>query len=272
MSIIALPSEKTKPFGIIYKITSPSGKSYIGQTKQLARIRLNDYKNLSCTSQPKIYAAIKKYGWENMKKEVLCECSSQEELNEKEKFYIKEFNSWKRGYNCDAGGIGHAHPEELRKKMSIAMSGEGNHMHNNNRTEKQREEHRLKLIGRKMPDWFADNQRENMRKQRMRDGPLYTGPASEESKKAVSEKQKKKWSDPEYRKKMSEIRKKNPIKKGPLDHNIYTFLNEQTLEKFTGNIREFYKKYDLDPGRTSYLAHGKTSRVGYWVLSKEQSS
>lgn len=45
----------------IYKLTSPSGKCYIGQSVQL-EIRHRRYKNLECDRQPKLYNAILKYG------------------------------------------------------------------------------------------------------------------------------------------------------------------------------------------------------------------
>ena len=48
----------------IYKITSPSGRIYIGQAKNL-RKRLNSYKGLHCKGQTKLYNSLKKYGWEN---------------------------------------------------------------------------------------------------------------------------------------------------------------------------------------------------------------
>ncbi len=45
----------------IYKITSPSGKVYIGQTWNF-NTRLRKYKSLHCSKQPKIYNSLRKYG------------------------------------------------------------------------------------------------------------------------------------------------------------------------------------------------------------------
>ena len=39
--------------GFIYKIVSPTGRIYIGQTINIQR-RLNEYKNNNCFKQPKI--------------------------------------------------------------------------------------------------------------------------------------------------------------------------------------------------------------------------
>lgn len=48
----------------IYKITSPTGKIYIGQSWDINK-RLYSYKKVYCTGQPKLYNSIKKYGWDN---------------------------------------------------------------------------------------------------------------------------------------------------------------------------------------------------------------
>ena len=52
--------------------------------------------------------AIKKYGIENFKNELLCECLTAEELNEKEQYYISLYNSTNKniGYNIQCGGEG----------------------------------------------------------------------------------------------------------------------------------------------------------------------
>ena len=60
----------------IYKITSPSGKIYIGQSKDINK-RFNLYKRLQCERQPKLYNSFIKYGTINHKFEVLCECNKE---------------------------------------------------------------------------------------------------------------------------------------------------------------------------------------------------
>ena len=89
---------------VIYKHTCPNGKCYIGQTKQKVNNRWqngNGYKN--CTL---FYRAIQKYGWENIKHEIIEDnIETQEEADEKEIYYIKKFNSLKpNGYNLLKGG------------------------------------------------------------------------------------------------------------------------------------------------------------------------
>jgi len=58
----------------IYKITSPSGKVYIGQSIDIKE-RFRQYKKLGCKSQSKLYNSINKYGWDNHIKEIIEECS-----------------------------------------------------------------------------------------------------------------------------------------------------------------------------------------------------
>lgn len=57
--------------GIVYKITNPKNKIYIGSTIQPLYKRIYSYRNLKCKSQIKIYNSIVKYGWENHIVEVL---------------------------------------------------------------------------------------------------------------------------------------------------------------------------------------------------------
>lgn len=83
----------------IYKITSPSGKIYIGQSVNIAN-RLSKYKNANCKTQRVLYNSIIKYGWKAHKFEVLCECDIIE-LNDKERYYQDLFNVVSdSGLNC----------------------------------------------------------------------------------------------------------------------------------------------------------------------------
>lgn len=107
----------------IYKITSPSGKVYIGQSVDIKR-RLREYKNLRCTKQVKLYNSFLKYGFEYHKIEVVCECLINE-LNDKERCFQDLFDSMDSGLNCyltkssDKSG---KLSLETKKKLSIANS------------------------------------------------------------------------------------------------------------------------------------------------------
>ena len=85
----------------IYKITKKSnGKSYIGQSNDIKR-RINEHQ---AKRDLAIDQAIQKYGINAFDYEVLEECSL-EELDEKERYWIQYFNTYKGfGYNCNEGG------------------------------------------------------------------------------------------------------------------------------------------------------------------------
>lgn len=90
------------PTGIIYKIASPSGKVYIGQTVHSLEDRIKGHKKKS-TNCTLVKRAIDKYD-NQMKYEIIEEVSHQQ-LDEREIYWINHFNSLApNGYNCSAGG------------------------------------------------------------------------------------------------------------------------------------------------------------------------
>lgn len=111
----------------IYKLTSPSGKIYIGQSIDLDK-RLKRYKRLDCKDQPKLYNAISKYGFDSFKIEILYETTNEFKyinlmLDAMEIKWIKYFNSINNGYNITKGGggcKGYKHTDESKLKISIA--------------------------------------------------------------------------------------------------------------------------------------------------------
>jgi len=83
----------------IYKITNPSDKIYIGQSVNIEK-RINKYKLLDCKNQNRLYNSLLKYGFENHKIEVLCECEKHE-LNDKERYYQDLYSVINnKGLNC----------------------------------------------------------------------------------------------------------------------------------------------------------------------------
>jgi len=103
----------------IYKITSPSKKIYIGKSIDILR-RHKQYSKLFCKSQTHLYNSLVKYGFENHKFEIICECEKSD-LNDLEKHYIEEFKSFntEQGLNLRSGGEGGGIcSEETRLKIS----------------------------------------------------------------------------------------------------------------------------------------------------------
>lgn len=93
---------------IVYCYTSPSGKKYIGITsKRREKTRKKDHKSYAEKGIGlSFHQAIRKYGWENFKYEVLCYVSSRETACLMEKALIKEFDTYYNGYNNTLGGDG----------------------------------------------------------------------------------------------------------------------------------------------------------------------
>ena len=97
-------------YGVIYKCTCiKNNKIYIGQTKHSLESRKNEHeKGASKNSHMIFLRAIKKYGKENFKWEIIDSAQTKEELNFKEKFYIIYYNSGVnngKGYNVASGGV-----------------------------------------------------------------------------------------------------------------------------------------------------------------------
>lgn len=92
----------------IYKIKSPSGKTYIGQTKRPIQ-RKSAYKNLRCSGQKAIYNSILKYGWNSHLFEVICTASNIDEANILEELYIKKYKDTGESLNISNGGDNYEH-------------------------------------------------------------------------------------------------------------------------------------------------------------------
>ena len=83
----------------IYKITSPTGKIYIGQSVNIHK-RFTRYKNLGCVNQPRLYNSFIKYGVENHVFEIIEECLF-EEMNIRERYWQEHYDVISnKGLNC----------------------------------------------------------------------------------------------------------------------------------------------------------------------------
>ena len=116
------------PKCVIYKITNPTGRVYIGKTVDFNQ-RMSKYRRLKNNEQKIIYASILKYGWENHVVEILQE-AEPDRLNELEIEYIKKNNSYRYendlGMNLTRGGdggLGRVDSEEVRNKRALKLVG-----------------------------------------------------------------------------------------------------------------------------------------------------
>lgn len=159
--------------GVIYKITNPSGKIYIGKTYNL-RKRINGHKHCGKKKKTSIllYNSIRKYGWENHHLDIL-ETIDDSLLNEREMYWIKEFNSYYQnntmGMNMTLGGDGQRsswmHDIKRRETQSKLCIGDGNSFYGKKHSDESRQamaekaSKRNKERGITIPKWGAEKGR-----------------------------------------------------------------------------------------------------------------
>ena len=108
---------------IVYKHTTPSGKVYIGITSKAPENRWAS--GFGYEHQLYFFRAIVKYGWINIKHEILLEGLTKEEAESKEIELISQYKSadLNYGYNIDLGGDLHKLSVETRQKISAIKRG-----------------------------------------------------------------------------------------------------------------------------------------------------
>lgn len=159
-------------------------KTYIGQRKSDKKWNEDPY----IGSGKLLKLAQKKYGIENFEKFLIQYCSTKEETDAAEKFWIKEYRSRGRAqYNIADGGQGFSgkRSEESRKKMSEAHKGKPRSEETKKKLSKPRSEETKKKISETLK------------------GKKH----SEETKKKLSEAHKGKHASEETRRKISETLK-----------------------------------------------------------------
>jgi len=150
---------------VIYKLTSPSGKCYIGRARDFDS-RMNEHKYVSeHNGSYTIHSAIRKYGWDNFEKEIIAEVK-KEESSELERFFIEKYDSVKIGYNdtynTESGGNmweGLYDSDKYKvfvEKMSNMTKGKKNGMYGKKQKPESIKKMKEKAKGRFSLDWFID--------------------------------------------------------------------------------------------------------------------
>ena len=190
-------------------------KVYIGQTKKSIEKRWNEHLKNTKTRNQLIYLAMNKYGIENFYIELLEEVPENVSLDEREIYYIKQYNSISpNGYNMIKGGSNFKddnpmYHKEIAKKVSEKFIGDKNPA--------KRPEVRLKISE------YAKNHR-----------------ASEETKKKMSINNCRYWKDKKLPKETCEKISKNHWSRG-----LYGGLNHSSkkvvrIDKYTDEILQTY--------------------------------
>ena len=115
---------------IVYKITNlKNEKIYIGQTKNFKRRMSQHFYEVS-SKNSLLKEAIKEFGKENFKIEILEETYFKFQAYYKEEFFINFYQSFnpEKGYNIKFGGNNYKQPDSIKKKISESQIGEKNHM------------------------------------------------------------------------------------------------------------------------------------------------
>ena len=106
----------------IYKLTSPSGKVYVGQTRNFKR-RLHEHKR----AKSPVGYALRKYGLDHFSMEILWSTIDLDVANCLEKCAVSLFCcKVPYGYNRTDGGdgcVGHCHTEKTKRMLSERMIG-----------------------------------------------------------------------------------------------------------------------------------------------------
>lgn len=110
-------------FGLIYKATAPNGKVYIGKTTRTLEKRKHQHQKDALFYDMKMSRAVRKYGVDRFRWEIIIENIPREYLNELEIFLIWFHNSYNSGLNSTHGGdggspmLGKHHSEETKKQI-----------------------------------------------------------------------------------------------------------------------------------------------------------
>lgn len=132
----------------IYKITSPTGRVYVGQSVDI-KARFAKYRGLHCKGQRRLYASFEKHGIDLHDFDVIEVVQDINSLTKRERFWQEHYSATgPLGLNCKLvtnNCRSGRHSEETRKIMSESAKGR-----------KHTLEAKLKMsaakIGRKMPE------------------------------------------------------------------------------------------------------------------------
>lgn len=240
--------------GIIYKATNKmNGKIYIGQTMKSIKERRLDHLRSRSTKKYYFHNALSKYGYKNFIWEEIDFANNREELNEKEIFWIKYFDSTDKdfGYNCTKGGRVPIFNEETRKKISKAGKGR---KHSPETIKKLKEIHKGKKI---RPDNYVYTEEHKRKMSEANKGRGKGRKLSQETRKKMSESRKGKVAyicTDETRKKMSEVNKGRV----PWNKGLKNCYSEETLKKMSESSKK-YKPTEETKQKISQSLKGRPS-------------
>jgi len=242
--------------GYIYILTSPKGKSYIGQTIRPIQIRLEEHQKSK--GGRGVSGAIKKHGWENFEKDwYYC---PDEELNKHEELMVEVLGTLTpNGYNLREGGGNRGKAsEETRQKNSEATKGENNPMYGKKHSDEAKQKNRESNIGKKQSEETKQKKREAMSGEKNHN---YGKPMSVETKQKLKEVNLGKTHSSETRKKQRKVKlgENNCSSK-----RVYQYDLDGTFINSFGSSGEAGRHLEKDGSFIRRCARGeRKSRIAY---------
>ena len=233
-------------YSLYVHINKINNKRYYGITSQKPKDRWRNgkgYKNHKNNKKDTyFYNAIRKYGWDNFKHEVLFEGLTKEEACLLEQCYIVLYDTTNRnkGYNRTTGGESFNHTDDTKKALSDLYKGENNPFYGKHHTEETK-----KMIGEKIK---SERCGENH--------PMY-------GKKGILSPNYGKTFTEEHKKKISESHKG---KNNPSSKSVYIIELNMTFDTIT----ECAKYLNCSKNNISNVLRGKSKTAkGYHIIYAE---
>ncbi len=207
-----------------------------------------------------IKRAIKKYGKENFKKEILEYCETTEKLNEKEIYWIEKLNAIQGGYNIMKGGEGGDnftnHPNKEKRRLHL-------------KNRKLTEEWKIKIgnsnrgVARNNKHLYTKEVREKIVKTRLKNKKTWT--LSKASKEKISNALKGKKKPPRTKEHLEKLAKSNreidkSIKiRGKTYEEIYGIKRAKELKKLKS--KKWKNEQGYIKGKKLFNKNGKVKYI-----------
>jgi group I intron endonuclease len=192
----------------IYKWTSPTGKIYVGQSKDLKQ-RKKWYLGggVERSNMTKLKHSFKKYGVTNHTFDIIEYCSV-EQLNEKEIYWGLYYDVLETGLNCKLGEQNCIFTEDTKNKMSKSKKG-------TKQTEEQKQKRKIsfkKTWRKKIDEGFKRTYHKLTKETKYKINKTQKGKIiSEETRKKISDSLKNKTKSKEHKENLSKAKKGKPI-------------------------------------------------------------